>query len=170
MLRIAICDDEVNARESLYLQLERILHEGEEVVYEFSSGNAAVRWLEKHPGEIDLLFLDVEMADMNGMETAHNIRKFNRELLIVFVTGYADYVFDGYSVGALDYLMKPVDMDKLWHTVKRVRELQLREQEEMYTLRNTEGTYRFRLRDILYFYSDRRQVVLVCSQSGGELR
>ena len=40
MLRIAICDDEVNARESLYLQLERILHEGEEVVYEFSSGNA----------------------------------------------------------------------------------------------------------------------------------
>ena len=170
MLRIAICDDEVNARESLYLQLERILHEGEEVVYEFSSGNAAVRWLEKHPGEIDLLFLDVEMADMNGMETAHNIRKFNRELLIVFVTGYADYVFDGYSVGALDYLMKPVDMDKLRHTVKRVRELQLREQEEMYTLRNTEGTYRFRIRDILYFYSDRRQVVLVCSQSGGELR
>lgn len=59
----------MNARESLYLQLERILHEGEEVVYEFSSGNAAVRWLEKHPGEIDLLFLDVEMADMNGMET-----------------------------------------------------------------------------------------------------
>ena len=41
----------------------------------FPPAMLAVRWLEKHPGEIDLLFLDVEMADMNGMETAHNIRK-----------------------------------------------------------------------------------------------
>lgn len=50
----------------------------------------------------------VEMKGINGMETARQIRTFNKNLLIVFVTGYADYVFDGYQVGALDYLMKPV--------------------------------------------------------------
>lgn len=137
MLRIAICDDEVRARDALWMQLSKLLREGsEEVVYDFSSGKSAVNWLRSHPGEIDLLFLDVEMEGMNGMETAEQIREFEETLLIVFVTGYADYVFDGYRVGALDYL------------------------------KNTEGTYRFSHKDILYFYSDRRKVTLVTA--GGE--
>ncbi len=72
-----------------------------------------MRWLGSHPGEIDLLFLDVEMPDLNGMETARRIREFNRELKIVFVTGYRDYVFDGYKVGALDYVMKPAETKRL---------------------------------------------------------
>lgn len=164
MLRIAICDDEVNAREAIYMQLEKILWEGEEIVYEFSSGNAAVRWLSNHPGEIDLLFLDVEMEGMNGMETAWAIREFDRNLILVFVTGYREYVFDGYSVGAMDYLMKPVNTDRLQNLMQRVRKAQYREREEMYILKNTEGTYRFPFKDISYFYSDRRQVVLVVGE------
>ena len=60
MLRIALCDDEQEARDQLRFQLEKSLYEtDEEIVYEFSSGETAVRWLKKHPGEIDLLFLDV---------------------------------------------------------------------------------------------------------------
>lgn len=71
MLRIAICDDETDARDALRFQLEKILIEdAEEIVYEFSSGVGAASWLKNHPGEIDLLFLDVEMQGLNGMETA----------------------------------------------------------------------------------------------------
>ena len=107
MLRIAICDDETDARDALRFQLEKILIEdAEEIVYEFSSGTNAASRLANHPGEIDLLFLDVEMKGLNGMETAEKIRTFDEQILIVFVTGYSDYVFDGYLVGALDYLMK----------------------------------------------------------------
>lgn len=106
MLRIAICDDSADARDSLRLQLEKILmEETEEIVYEFSTGAGAVRWLEHHPGEIDLLFLDVEMTGVSGMAAAEAIRRFDTGLIIVFVTGYADYVFDGYKVNALDYIM-----------------------------------------------------------------
>ena len=123
MLRIAMCDDETEAREALYLLLDQELHEeSEQIVYEFSTGTAAANWLQKHPGEIDLLFLDVEMDGMNGMETAKKIRTFDQNLLIVFVTGFADYVFDGYSVGAMDYLMKPVCKEKLQALLTRVRE------------------------------------------------
>ena len=65
MLRIAICDDEGNARDILWMKLDKILREGEErIVYDFSSGGSAVSWLKKHPGEIDLLFLDVGMKGM----------------------------------------------------------------------------------------------------------
>lgn len=63
MLRIAICDDETEARDALRFQLEKIIDENsEEIVYEFTSGVNAEKWLRKYPGQIDLLFLDVEMS------------------------------------------------------------------------------------------------------------
>ena len=106
MLRIALCDDEENARDALRIQLEKLMDESEdEIVYEFSNGRTCVNWLTAHPGEVDLLFLDVEMGKENGMDAAKKIRTVNRNLLIVFVTGYTDYVFDGYQVNALDYLV-----------------------------------------------------------------
>lgn len=164
MLRIALCDDEIAARDALRIQLELVLMEGdEEVVYEFSSGAGAASWLEKHPGEIDLLFLDVEMKGQNGMETAEKIRQFDENLIIVFVTGHDDYVFDGYRVGALDYLMKPVAMPKLKDLLRRVRDKISQEKQRTYTLKNTDGTWRFHLQDILYFYSDKRKVYLVAN-------
>lgn len=162
MLRIAICDDETSARDALRIQLEQILiEESEEIIYEFSSGNNAASWLEKHPGEIDLLFLDVEMKGLNGMETAEKIRTYNNSLLIVFVTGYSDYVFDGYRVGALDYIMKPVSAQKLQDLIHRVRVKLDSETAQTFTIKTIDGTWRFRLCDILYFYSDKRKVTLV---------
>lgn len=165
MLRIAICDDETDARDALRILLEKILIEdAEEIVYEFSSGTNAASWIANHPGEIDLLFLDVEMKGLNGMETAEKIRTFDRQILIVFVTGYSDYVFDGYRVGALDYLMKPVTEEKLRLLLGRVRAKSAQEEPHTFTLKNRDGTWRFRFPDILYFYSDRRQVILVTAR------
>ena len=162
MLRIAICDDETGARDALRVQLEKLMMEdSEEIIYEFSSGLNAASWLQKHPGEIDLLFLDVEMKGLNGMETAARIRTFDDRLHIVFVTGYADYVFDGYRVGAMDYLMKPVTEEKLRPLLGRVRVKTSQEESRTFTIKNMDGTWRFCLSDILYFYSDKRKVTLV---------
>lgn len=167
MLRIAVCDDSADARDALRLQLEKILTDGtEEIVYEFSTGAGAVRWLERHPGEIDLLFLDVEMAGMNGMDAAGAIREFDAELIIVFVTGYADYVFDGYRVNAMDYIVKPANASRLSDVLGRVRAQLNRRKNDMYLLKNSEGTFRFPVASIACFYSDRRKVVCVCG--GGE--
>ncbi len=165
MLRIAICDDEMEARDALRIQLEKLMIEdAEEIIYEFSSGTSAASWLSKHPGEIDLLFLDVEMKGLNGMETAEKIRTFDEHLNIVFVTGYSDYVFDGYHVGALDYLIKPATEEKLRQLLGRVRTKTAREEALTYTVKTMEGTWRFPLSDILYFYSDKRKVSLVTSR------
>lgn len=165
MLRIALCDDETESRDSLRFQLEKVLVEdSEEIVYEFSSGTSAASWLAKHPGELDLLFLDVEMKGQNGMETAEHIRNFDNNLIIVFVTGYADYVFDGYRVGALDYLMKPIAIPKLQELLHRVRMKLAAEEGQSFTVKTMDGTWRFRLQDILYFYSDKRKVALVTAR------
>lgn len=165
MLRIALCDDETESKDALRFQLEKVLvEETEEIVYEFSSGTKAVSWLAKHPGELDLLFLDVEMKELNGMETAARIREFDTGLIIVFVTGYADYVFDGYRVGALDYLMKPVTVPKLQDLLHRVRAKLTSEEPQTFTIKTIDGTWRFRLHDILYFYSEKRKVTLVTAK------
>lgn len=162
MLRIGICDDESGARDGLQAEIEKLLDDNEEkVVYSFVSGRNAAGWISRHPGEIDLLFLDVKMPHMNGIEAARIIREQDRNIMIVLVTAYDDYVFDGYKVGALDYIMKPVSSTGIRELLDRVRKLMKGTEEEMFALRNVQGTYRFPLKDILWFYSDRRRVILV---------
>lgn len=163
MLRIGICDDQIDARNTLRFQLEKVLYEeSEQIVYEFSTGESAVRWLKKHPGEIDLLFLDVEMSGANGMEAARQIREFDKGICLVFVTGYTDYVFDGYKVDALDYVVKPAGTSKLQEILGRVRRRIFDNRPETFSFKNAEGTYRLPLSGISYFYSDKRKVNVVC--------
>ena len=162
MLRIALCDDEENARDALRIQLEKLMDELEdEIVYEFSNGRTCINWLTAHPGEVDLLFLDVEMGKENGMDAAKKIRTVNRDLLIVFATGYTDYVFDGYQVNALDFLVKPVSPEKLKEVLLRAKELLTPPTDRFFVLKNADGAYRLPWDDILYFYSDRRYIHLV---------
>ena len=65
----------------------------------------------------DILLLDIEMPGMDGVTMARRIRKENETVQIVFITGYSEYISEGYEVAALHYLMKPVDKDKLFATL-----------------------------------------------------
>lgn len=169
MLRIAICDDEETARDALRLQLEKIIDEDtDEIIYEFSNGHTCANWIIHHPGEVDLLFLDIEMGKNsridnsinNGMDTARKIRENKSPLVIVFVTGYSDYVFDGYQVGALDYLTKPINPERLKEVILRTKKMLLSEK-NYFILKNSEGLYRILYDDISYFSSSRRIINIV---------
>lgn len=165
MLRIGICDDDQRARFSLVYMLEQLTEDQPCDLFEFSSGTGCLKWMEKHPGELDLLFLDIEMPDFSGMETAKKIRKTDTDLIIVFATGYVDYVFDGYSVGALDYLTKPVEKAKLEHVLKRVFGILDLKAPDTFCFKNTEGMYRVNKRDILFLQSDRRMIAILTRQA-----
>lgn len=164
MLRIGICDDSADARIALRAALERALERrrsGEASFFEFSSGEGLLRWMEKHAGELDLVFLDIEMGELDGMETARRLREADEGLGLVFVTGYTDYVFDGYAVGALGYLMKPPKAEQLDGVLDRAAEALLREGDKAFLCRSGETLYRIPKKTILYFASDRRQVTCV---------
>lgn len=167
MLRIGICDDEQAARFSLRCAVERCLERMDvpSTIYEFSCAERILSWLAKHPAQLDLLFLDIEMQGINGMQAAQKIRENDDALSLVFVTGYADYVFDGYTVGAIDYLTKPPDADRLALVLNRVQALVHKREPKTFTIQNTEGLFRIPYSHILYFMSDRRQVILVSKQS-----
>ena len=76
----------------------------------------------------DILLLDIEMGAMDGVTMAKKVRAHNEAVQIVFITGYSDYIAEGYEVAALHYLMKPVNKDKLFSVLDRA--LEKRKQEE----------------------------------------
>ena len=165
MIRIGICDDDVGARDALRLAVERLLREEEEpAIYEFSSGEGVIGWLKNHSGELDVLFLDVELSGISGMEAAQRIREKDSGLMIVFVTGYSDFVFDGYSVGAVDYLVKPVNKNKLEQTLTRVKKVLSDRNPQTFVIKNADGMYRILKKDILYLSSDKRLVRVTTRQ------
>ena len=163
MLRIGICDDLADARLVLRSALERILDTRNVPAqyFEFSSGETLLQWYGRHTGELDLLFLDMELREMDGMETARRLRAADEGLQLVFVTGYADHVFDGYSVGALGYLMKPPRNEQLESVLDRAQAALVRQLDQAYICRSGETYYRIPMGKILYFASDRRQVECV---------
>ena len=76
----------------------------------------------------DILLLDIEMGTMDGVTMAKRVRQDNEAVQIVFITGYSDYIAEGYEVAALHYLMKPVNREKLLSVLDRA--LEKRKQEE----------------------------------------
>ena len=78
--------------------------------------------------EWDILLLDIEMGTMDGVTMAKRVRQDNEAVQIVFITGYSDYITEGYEVAALHYLMKPVNREKLLTVLDRAMEK--RKQEE----------------------------------------
>ena len=167
MLQIGICDD---ARESRF-QLRAL--EGRSAparLLEFSSGDALLGWMDRHAGELDLVFLDIEMEGTNGMDTARALREADQSLQLVFVTGYSDYVFDGYEVGALGYLLKPAGAEELERVLTRALTALQRQEEELFFCRSGEVFYRIRRDAILYFRSDRREAGPGGCPAGGGVR
>lgn len=163
MLQFGICDDNTDARLNLRSDLELLMekHGIAYRAYGFSSGERLLEWLAGHKGELDLVFLDIEMQGMNGMETARRLREADRGLQLVFVTGYSEYVYDGYSVGALGYLLKPPEIRQLEDILMRAVSVLCREADEVFVCRSGDVSYRILRKDILYFASDRRQVKCV---------
>lgn len=107
MLNIAICDDEKFFREEIrglltsYLDDKGIVHK----VDTFGSGEEfALLGIEML--KYDIVFLDINMERMDGLETARRIREQSRDIFIVFITAYIDYTLEGYKVDAIRYILK----------------------------------------------------------------
>jgi len=111
-----IADDEPLLREALARQLAQAWPELE-IVAQARNGREAIRYFEaRHP---DICFLDVHMPGVSGVEAAHHI---GRRAHLVFVTAYDQYAVQAFAEGVLDYLVKPVEAQRLAETVARLKE------------------------------------------------
>ena len=121
--KIAICDDSDADRQFISdLVNSWGISTGHTVqISAFSSAeNFLFHYAEKN--DYDILLLDIEMGSMDGVTMAKKLRHDNDTVQIVFITGYTDYILEGYEVDALHYLMKPVKGDKLFSVLDRAAE------------------------------------------------
>ncbi|MBD5496964.1 MAG: response regulator transcription factor [Lachnospiraceae bacterium] len=113
--------------------------------------------------DYDILLLDVEMGALNGIELAKQIRAQNSCVQIVFITGYPDFIAEGYEVSALHYLMKPVKPEKLVEVLNRAADL--RQKERPFLLVSSEReTIRLFLDDIYYVESQGHYMLIHTEQ------
>lgn len=118
--RIAICDDnERYARHLAGLTAQWAASAGAGAVVERFPSAEAFLFRYEEARDFDILLLDVEMGGMDGVELAKRVRRQDNNVQIVFITGYTDYIAEGYEVSALHYLTKPVDEDKLFQVLTR---------------------------------------------------
>ena len=127
--RVAICDD--SAADAEFVQgivtdwaKSRNLQVHAEC---FSSGEQFLFHYEEQK-DYDILLLDIEMGQLDGVTMAKQVRRNNETVQIVFITGYSDYIAEGYDVAALHYLMKPVSREKLFEVLDRALEKQKQNQ------------------------------------------
>lgn len=156
MYQIAICDDEIQMRKFLHSAVE----EANIVcrVDEFSDG---VQLLGNYRG-YDLLFLDIDMPVVNGMEAAREIRRKDRKAKIIYVTAYQDYMQRSFAVHPFSFLVKPVRKETI---IKAIREAVLysREEGKPVTLRmeTVQGMEEFAVEDLYYLEYQNRKLRLV---------
>ncbi len=146
--RFAVCDDRPeDSRLVASLAARWARREGAEAEIEtFPSAEAFLfRYGEKK--DFDVLLLDIEMSGMDGVALAKTVRRDNEAVQIVFITGYADYIAEGYEVSALHYLMKPVNGEK-FHQVLTRAVGRLARNEPLLTLELPGETVRLPLREI----------------------
>ncbi|WP_371363855.1 Transcriptional regulatory protein YpdB [Sporomusa rhizae] len=117
MLKAIIVDDELPARDELKFLLSQL--SGITVVGEADNGPAAIGLAAQHCP--DVIFLDIQMRGMNGMDTAQGLRTVAPDSLIVFATAYDEYAIKAFEIGAIDYLLKPFDGERVAAAIERLQ-------------------------------------------------
>lgn len=121
--KIAVCDDSAADRDYISSLTQRWASAAGHSA-QISTFPSAESFLFHYAGEndFDFLLLDIEMGTMDGVTMAKKLRRDNETVQIIFITGYSDYISEGYEVAALHYLMKPVKEDKLFAVLDRAAE------------------------------------------------
>jgi DNA-binding LytR/AlgR family response regulator len=123
-MRIAICEDEQIFGEQLKKYLNNHYNSLDVWIDLFSSGEIFLETFRMKPEEFDIIFMDIEMKQLDGITTARRIREYNRDVILIFLTSHLECAVEGYEVDAFRFLTKPVNKEKLVETLQDIeREL-----------------------------------------------
>ena len=159
-LNFAICDDSII--DSNYVK-ELVINWSTKRKYQvninvFPSAEAFLFHYEENKN-YDVLLLDIEMGKMDGVTLARKIRSSNKSVQIIFITGYSDYIAEGYEVEALHYLMKPLKEEKLYDVLERALSKVI-QNEKSIVLNLSDEIVRIPLHEILYIDVDRNYITV----------
>ena len=155
MLKIAICEDDNMQRKNIVNMIETYLGAIDKRcnTFEFISGEELLLSIDN----FDIYFLDIQMDNVSGIDTAKRIRLIHEKAIIIFTTGFKDYVFDAFDVNAFHYILKPIDKNKfkdiLYLAVKSISK-----KYKFLIAKTINSSTKILLKDIIYIESDQRKI------------
>ncbi len=154
-MNIAVVDDEEIIRQQIHSFIKK--QKPDFNISDFATGEellAAER-------DFDIIFLDIQMEGIGGIEAARNLRQRNVDVVLVFITGIKEYVFDAFDVSAFHYLLKPIEEKKFMEVLGRAAEevgKRKGQREQQIFIRTKNQGYTLNLSSILYIESRGKKV------------
>ena len=165
--RMAVCDDEEAIRNVLKKYIEEIFQENHINMHVESYENPIklLEQVQKEPKRYQIILLDVDMPEMNGIELGKKIKEVSEHILITFVTAHEKYALKAFEVDAFQYMLKPLEKDRLRKILRKFYHLfmKINKDELKYiTVNDGERYTRVFYKDIVYFEKTKNKVRMVC--------
>lgn len=166
--KIAVCDDDAEQLNTLCEKIGDALREQETGfdLARFSSGERIATAVAEQGKRFDILFLDIIMDELSGVEAARRIREKDENVSIVFITSSPDFVFEGYDVQALHYILKPVDEAKIKSVLQY--DFARRFEKNCLDIKLSGSVVRIPFDDIVYLESKGRKVMVATKSKNYE--
>lgn len=161
MYKIAICDDEISQTsiiEAEVLKLFSLLDKAVEIDI-FYSPESLINNVTKLNNMYQIIFLDIEMGQLDGVETAKILREYDRDFLLVFITSYTSYMLSSFEVQPFRYILKPLQFDLFSKIIKDINE-ELDNRNDFLFYNAGRDKFQLRMKDI----------VCITSQNGRKVR
>jgi two-component system, LytTR family, response regulator LytT len=149
MIKIAIVEDELYQAESLKSNIERFFANTKKE-YSVLYFENAQKFLNSYSADYSLIFMDINLPDIDGMNAAKEIRKKDKYVMIIFVTSLAQYAIKGYEVNAFDFIVKPVSYFNFALKFKRAVENLIDKEEKSILISNKTSKRKMLISEIMY--------------------
>lgn len=148
MYRIAIVEDQASDAQRLQNALSQYEQE-KQVVFTCKHWKSAENFLEQYDHQYDIIFMDIRLPGMDGMQAARQLRQKDHAVLLVFLTSLAQYAVEGYEVEAIDYILKPITYSALRLKLPRLLRRCATEEKEL-LIQSVDQYVKLCPRDLLY--------------------
>lgn len=164
MVKIAIVEDELIYTQQLqkFLAHYKLEKKEEFEIACFSDGDGII---EIYKAQFDIILMDVKMKFMDGMSAAEEIRKIDKEVIIIFITSMKHYAIRGYAVGAMDYFLKPINYFAFSERLAKAINIVKHKNDKIIIIKIRRGILRISVSDI-YYIESRAHVMIYHTVSG----
>ena len=159
LVNIAIVEDDPKETEKFCNNLNRYAKENPEYTFQYDTYSTATAFLFNYQPTYNIVFMDIEMPGLNGMDAAHKLRTMDENVTLVFVTNLANFAVNGYEVNAFDFVVKPVPYPSFNLKMQRIMKKLEKQVAKSILLKHPDGIVRLQTSEILYIEVSKHDLI-----------